>query len=197
MPELNQVKSDYNHKHGTLRWLWITVFVVIADLYTKSLATQLLEFAQPVKIFPFFNFTLLHNTGAAFSFLSDAGGWQRWFFTAIASVTVIILLVWMWRIPKTDRWVAISLALIMGGAIGNVYDRITLGYVVDFLHFHWKDAYFPAFNIADSAITVGAIMMGIDVLFFEDSKVSDDENSDEGCSDNKKSNENKDREKNV
>ena len=176
MPESSQIKSDNAHRQGMLRWLWITALVVIADLYTKSLASQWLEFAQPVEIFPFFNFTLLHNTGAAFSFLSDAGGWQRWFFTAIASVTVIILLVWMWRIPKTDRWVAISLALIMGGAIGNVYDRITLGYVVDFLHFHWKDAYFPAFNIADSAITAGAIMMGIDVLFFEDSSDLDDEN---------------------
>ena len=177
MPKSSQIKSDIAHKQGTLRWLWITAFVVIADLYTKSLASQWLEFAHPVEISPIFNFTLLHNTGAAFSFLSDAGGWQRWFFTAIALITVIILLVWMWRIPKTDRWVAISLALIMGGAIGNVYDRITLGYVVDFLHFHWKDAYFPAFNIADSAITVGAFMMGIDVLFFEDSSYPDDENN--------------------
>lgn len=168
MPDLLPAETSKSNKQGMLKWLWLTLLIVTLDLGTKALATQYLEFATPVKLLPFFNLTLLHNTGAAFSFLSDAGGWQRWFFTAIALVTIVVLLVWMARLPKDDRWVAISLALIMGGAIGNVYDRIVQGYVIDFLHFHWKDAYFPAFNIADSAITVGAIMMGIEVLFFDD-----------------------------
>lgn len=179
MPDLippqssKQVSDKPGHGNGMLKWLWLTALVVVADLATKALATQLLQFAQPVKVLPFFNLTLLHNTGAAFSFLSDAGGWQRWFFTAIALATIVVLLIWLWRLPKTDRWIAIALALIMGGAIGNVYDRIVLGYVIDFLHFHWGDAYFPAFNIADSAITVGAVMMGLDILFNEHSSLSD------------------------
>lgn len=186
MPDLTspqspkQVSDQLDHGHGMLKWLWLTALVVAADLATKALATQLLQFAQPVKVLPFFNLTLLHNTGAAFSFLSEAGGWQRWFFTAIALATIVVLLIWLWRLPKTDRWIAIALALIMGGAIGNVYDRIVLGYVIDFLHFHWNDAYFPAFNIADSAITVGAIMMGLDILFNEHSSLSDNKETGAG-----------------
>lgn len=179
MPDLSQPQSTKqaanSQSHGMLKWLWVTACIVVADLATKALATQKLVFAQPVEVLSFFNLTLLHNTGAAFSFLSDAGGWQRWFFTAIALATVVVLLVWLWRLPKTDRWIAIALALIMGGAIGNVYDRIVQGYVIDFLHFHWGDAYFPAFNIADSAITLGAVMMGLDILFNDHSSVLDDE----------------------
>lgn len=175
IPSQETKQSARTLEQSMLKWLWITVLVVVADLGTKAMATQFLIFAQPVEVLPFFNLTLLHNTGAAFSFLSDAGGWQRWFFTTIALATVAVLLIWMWRLPKTDRWIAIALALIMGGAIGNVYDRIMLGYVVDFLHFHWGDAYFPAFNIADSAITLGAVMMGLDILFNDHSSVLDDE----------------------
>jgi signal peptidase II len=107
---------------------------------------------------------LAHNSGAAFSFLANQGGWQRWFFAGIALVVSVALVIWLKKLPRSNRWLAIALALILGGAIGNVYDRIVLGHVVDFLDVYWGRAHFPAFNIADSAITVGAIMMGIDVI---------------------------------
>ncbi len=145
-------------------WLWLSVVVVIAYLYTKYLATTHLDYARSVEVLPdFFNFTLLHNTGAAFSFLAGAGGWQRWFFAVLAIGVSIVLIRWLFTL-RNDRWLAISIALVLGGAIGNVYDRITLGYVVDFLHFYWGDYHFPAFNIADTAISIGAGMMILDLF---------------------------------
>lgn len=149
------------------RWFLITVAVVILDLWTKSLAVQMLNYGQPVAVLPVLDFTLLYNRGAAFSFLSSAGGWQRWLFTGIATLVSLVLLVWVLRLKANERWLAVSLTLILGGAIGNLYDRLTLGYVVDFIHLHWNYRYFPAFNIADSAITVGAGMMIIDALWLQ------------------------------
>lgn len=146
-----------------LKWLWLSAVVVVLDLGTKWLATDMLDYAISVPVLPFFNFTLLHNTGAAFSFLASAGGWQRWFFAALAVAISVMLVKWLASI-KGDKWLAIAIALVLGGALGNLYDRVLLGYVVDFLHFYWDSYHFPAFNIADSAITVGAIMMALDIF---------------------------------
>jgi len=146
-----------------LKWLSLSVLVIIADLASKYFASANLEYAVPVPIMPSFNFTLLHNTGAAFSFLATESGWQRWFFVILASVVSLALIKWLSSLKK-EPWVALSVALILGGAIGNLYDRITLGYVVDFLHFYWGNYHFPAFNIADTAISIGAGLMILDVF---------------------------------
>lgn len=164
MPKLNQLFPGGPRQ---LWWLLIAAVVIAVDLWTKSLAVELLTYRQPVPILPVLDFTLLHNRGAAFSFLGAAGGWQRWLFVLIALAVSILLVVWIMRLKPTDRWVSIALSLILGGALGNLYDRVTLGYVVDFIHAHWGNSYFPAFNIADSAITVGAIMILIDAFWLE------------------------------
>jgi len=149
---------------GMLHWLWITVVVIVLDQITKNMASHYLNLYESIEVMPMFNITLAHNTGAAFSFLAQEGGWQRWFFAVIAVVVSVALTIWLKTLPKTNRWLAISLALILGGAIGNVYDRIVLGYVVDFLDVYWGMSHFPAFNIADAGITIGAVMMAIDVI---------------------------------
>lgn len=149
------------------KWLLIAVAVVALDLWTKALATELLNYGQAVRILPVLDFTLLHNRGAAFSFLNTAGGWQRWVFAGIAVVISLVLLVWVLQLKRSERWLAVALTLIMGGALGNLYDRLTLGYVVDFIHFHWNYNYFPAFNIADTAITIGAGMMILDAVWLQ------------------------------
>ncbi len=144
-------------------WLWLSGLVLLLDLLTKYMASAHLDYAMSVPVMPSFNLTLLHNTGAAFSFLAGASGWQRWFFAILALVVSGVLIRWLLTL-KNDRWLAIAIALVLGGALGNLYDRVTLGYVVDFLHFYWRDWHFPAFNIADSAISVGAAMMIIDLF---------------------------------
>ena len=143
--------------------LWLSAIVLVADLLTKYYASALLEYAIPVEVMPCFNLTLLHNTGAAFSFLANESGWQRWFFAALASVVSVALIRWLATL-RDDPWLGVAIALILGGALGNLYDRVTLGYVVDFLHFYWNDNHFPAFNLADAAISVGAGLMILDVF---------------------------------
>lgn len=158
------MSSSSSLKHGALKWLWLSALVIALDLSTKAIASHYLVLHQPVPVFPGFNWTLMHNTGAAFSFLSDASGWQRWFFTVIAIVVSVGITIWMKRLHSSQVWLAISLALILGGALGNVWDRLTLGYVVDFIQVYYDRWYYPAFNIADSAISVGAVMLIIDSL---------------------------------
>lgn len=153
-----------NEAHGMLPWLWLTLLVLVLDQVTKYAATAMLQLYQPINILPFFNFTLAHNTGAAFSFLSDAGGWQRWLFAVIAFLTSLAIVYWLWKLPKNESWTALSLSLILGGALGNLYDRVAYGYVIDFLDFYWGTAHFPAFNVADSAITVGAAVMILEAI---------------------------------
>ncbi|MEH6582011.1 MAG: signal peptidase II [Halioglobus sp.] len=145
-----------------LWWYGLALVVILLDQYTKGLATQGLEYGRPVEVFSWFNLTLQHNTGAAFSFLSDAGGWQRYFFSTVAIVISGVLAVWLFKL-RGDQWLlALSLGLILGGALGNLWDRMALGYVVDFISVHYGGRYFPAFNIADSAISVGAACMILD-----------------------------------
>lgn len=142
-----------------LKWTWISLVVVVLDQLTKWMASSQLEMFNSVPVMPLFNLTLMHNTGAAFSFLSDAGGWQRWFFTVLAVGVSVLIVVWLRRLPPADKSTAAALALILGGAVGNVIDRVRFGYVVDFLDVYVGTAHWPAFNIADSAITVGAVIL--------------------------------------
>ncbi|GED23213.1 signal peptidase II [Halomonas halmophila] len=148
-----------------LRWLWLAAVVVVLDLATKALATHFLAYARPVEVLPFFNLTLLHNTGAAFSFLADHPGWQRWFFAAIAVAATVGLTIWMRRLRADEKMLGAALALVIGGALGNLHDRLLHGYVVDFLSFHAAGWYYPAFNVADIGITLGAIGLIIESLF--------------------------------
>ncbi|MBV2091755.1 MAG: signal peptidase II [Candidatus Thiodiazotropha sp. (ex Ctena orbiculata)] len=147
-----------------INWLWLSFVVILLDQLTKQMADRMLTLYEPVYVLPIFDLTLIYNKGAAFSFLSDQGGWQRWFFTVLAIVVTTVLTVWLWRLKQQEKWVAVSLSLIIGGAIGNVIDRILFGHVIDFLHFHYQQHYWPAFNIADSAITLGVGIMLYDAL---------------------------------
>jgi signal peptidase II len=158
-----------------LKWLWLSLLALLLDFTTKQMAQNFLEFAQPVYVLPVFDLTLLYNKGAAFSFLASESGWQRWFFTVIALGVSSVMTVWLMKLKPDEKWLAAALALVIGGAIGNLYDRIAYGHVVDFIHLHWDEHYFPAFNIADSAITLGAIMLLIDSLVFsqKDNKKAD------------------------
>lgn len=167
----------YDDSGSRLKWLWLSVLVIALDLGTKAVATAMLTYGNPVPVLPLFNLTLLHNTGAAFSFLAGADGWQRWFFIALALVISVVLVVWLKGLKQHETWTAIAIALILGGALGNVYDRVVHGYVVDFLHFYWRDHHFPAFNVADIAITVGAGMMILDMFRKSHNEVSDGSDS--------------------
>lgn len=136
----------------------IIAVILCLDQATKFLASTYLMYAQPVNVLPVFSLTLLHNTGAAFSFLADAGGWQRWLFLALA-VLVTAYCVWaLWR-EKLGFWVATGYVLLIPGALGNAIDRVVFGYVIDFLHFHWGAWSFPAFNLADTSITLAAVAL--------------------------------------
>jgi signal peptidase II len=145
-------------------WLLLSALVVLADQVTKSYITTHYGEFEFTPVLPILDITLMHNVGAAFSFLATASGWQRWLFIGLAVAVSIAIVAWLWRMPRSHRLLAAGLSLVLGGAVGNVIDRIRLGYVVDFIHFHWDRAYFPAFNVADSAITVGAACLLLDAL---------------------------------
>ena len=151
-----------------LRWYLLALAVIVLDQYTKGLATAALDYGRPQPVFSWFNLTLQHNTGAAFSFLSDAGGWQRYFFSVVAVVISIALAVWLLTLSSGQWLLALSLGLILGGALGNLWDRLAHGYVVDFISVHYGGWYFPAFNIADSAISVGAACLLLDSFLARD-----------------------------
>jgi signal peptidase II len=146
-------------------WLLVSVLIVVLDLWTKSLATESLVLYRPQELTSWLNLMLAHNYGAAFSFLSDAGGWQRWLFTGLASVVTLVLVIWLLRLSAKEKLTSAALCLIIGGAVGNLVDRIINGYVVDFIDVHYRDWHWPAFNVADSAITCGVILLLIDGLF--------------------------------
>ncbi len=160
-------------KESSLSLWWVALACIALDQLTKHWVAGVFELHESLAVMPMFNLTYVHNTGAAFSFLSQAGGWQRWFFTGIAVVVSAVLLRWMRQTPKQNRWLGWGLALVLGGALGNVIDRLTLGYVIDFLDFYIGAKHWPAFNIADSAICVGAVMLVIDGLFSSRAKAVD------------------------
>lgn len=151
-------------KQSGVRWLWLAALIFIADIAIKYLVMNSIGYGwdNRIEVLPFFNFLYVHNYGAAFSFLSDQGGWQRWFFSAIAFVVCGMLIYWMSKLPSKEKWNNSAYALIVGGAIGNVYDRLVHGFVVDYLDFFWGNYHWPAFNLADSAICIGAAMIILD-----------------------------------
>jgi signal peptidase II len=160
-----------NHETGKFRpwpvtWLLLTAGVILADWQTKQWVSEALVLYRPQEVTSWLNITLAHNYGAAFSFLSDAGGWQRWFFVVLASGVSLVLTVWLLRLPREEWLTGMALGLVIGGAVGNLVDRVQLGYVVDFIDVHFKGWHYPAFNVADSAITVGVALLLIDGLFF-------------------------------
>ena len=152
-------------KKMAFAWLAVAALIVVLDLWTKSIASDSLTLYRPVELTSWLNMTLAHNYGAAFSFLSDAGGWQRWLFTGLASVVTVVLVVWLFRLSAREKLTAAALGLIIGGAVGNLVDRVNHGYVVDFIDVYYRDWHWPAFNVADSAITCGVILLLIEGLF--------------------------------
>lgn len=154
-----------------MKWLWLSALVVVLDQVTKFLATHILQLHTPLAVLPGFNLTLTHNTGAAFSMLSQAGGWQRWFFILLTITISIAIIIWMQNLSRQRRWMACCLALILGGALGNLCDRVILGFVIDFIDVYYHDLHWPAFNIADTAISIGAIMLIIDSFWFSEEKM--------------------------
>jgi signal peptidase II len=154
--------NSATRKHGSLPYLALSVAVVALDQLTKFLIERHLAVFESVTVLPVLEITRLHNTGAAFSFLADEAGWQRWLFTTLAIIVSIVLALWLRRIDAQARVLATAVALILGGAIGNVIDRVRLGHVIDFIYAHWDRHYFPAFNVADSAICVGAGLLLLD-----------------------------------
>ena len=146
---------------GMLPWLGLALLILIADQFTKVLILGYYQLGDATYVTSFFNVVRVHNAGAAFSFLANAGGWQRWFFTGIG-IAAAIFIIWMLKSHNGQKLFAFALACILGGAIGNVIDRTLYGYVVDFLDFHYADWHFPAFNIADAAISIGAVCLILD-----------------------------------
>jgi signal peptidase II len=140
------------------KWLTLSALVIILDQVSKAWITSYFAFGESLAVFSIFNLVLAHNTGAAFSFLSDAGGMQRWLFSVIA-IVASVWMVWLMRQHAQQKLFCFALAMILGGALGNLIDRIAYGYVVDFLDFYWDTYHFPAFNLADSAITCGAALL--------------------------------------
>lgn len=157
---VNAMKSLFTETG--LRWLWLSVVWLVIDQITKHLAAGNMDLYQSIEVLPFFNITYVHNPGAAFSFLADQPGWQRWFFSGIAFAASILFVVWMAKTPKENKVLSIAFALILSGAVGNLIDRLLFGYVIDFLDFYIGTSHWPAFNIADSVIFVGAMLMLLD-----------------------------------
>ncbi|MGB0669507.1 MAG: signal peptidase II [Porticoccaceae bacterium] len=146
----------------TLLWFAVAATLLLLDQYSKLWIMERYAYGEGEFFTSFFNLVRVHNYGAAFSFLSDAGGWQRWAFSLLAAVISVVIVLWISRLSTQRKLEGLALALILGGALGNLYDRLTLGYVVDFLDFHWSGRHFPAFNIADSGISVGAVLLILD-----------------------------------
>lgn len=141
------------------RWWWLIVLLLVADQLTKQMVIANMALYDSIELLPFFNLTYVRNYGAAFSFLSDAGGWQRWFFTIIAVVVSVVIMVWLARLDAAQKKLGLALSLVLAGAIGNLIDRSIYGYVIDFFHLYYQNWHYPAFNIADSAICIGAALL--------------------------------------
>lgn len=147
-------------QESTIRkWMALTIGVILLDQLTKIVAEASLNLGTSINVLPSFNFTLAYNTGAAWSFLSQAGGWQRWFFVGLSAVISVLIFFWIRQLSREEKLTAFSLSLILGGAVGNLIDRLLYGHVIDFIHVYYQSFHWPVFNIADSAITVGAILL--------------------------------------
>ena len=142
-----------------LKWLWLSLIVLILDQWSKIAIKGSMYLYESIAVIPGFKLTYVHNTGAAFSFLSEAGGWQRWFFAAMALIISVVLTVWIYRLKKHELLLAVALSLVLGGAIGNLIDRLAYGYVIDFLDVYYQSWHWPAFNVADMAISLGVFLM--------------------------------------
>jgi signal peptidase II len=142
-----------------LKWLWLTLLAVLLDQGSKLAIDASMQLYESIPLLPFFNLTYVHNPGAAFSFLSEAGGWQRWFFSGLALTISIGITIWLAKLQKHETLLAAALSLILGGAIGNLIDRVAYGYVIDFIDVYYGNSHFPAFNIADAAINLGVFLM--------------------------------------
>ncbi len=155
-----------NRVQGLLKWLSLSAIIIVIDLYTKHLVQQSFQYGEHFVVTSFFDLVRYHNEGAAFSFLAAAGGWQKYFFTAVALIASVAIIYLLQKNvgdkSSPQKLFCFGLALILGGALGNLYDRVTLGYVVDFLFFHYQTFYWPAFNVADSAICVGVGVLLLD-----------------------------------
>lgn len=147
-----------------LKWLWLSLLVLCLDQATKLAVDGALQLFESIRLFQGVNLTYVRNTGAAFSFLSQAGGWQRWFFAGLALVMSSMMVLWLLRLKSHEKLMAAALSLVLGGAIGNLIDRVAYGYVIDFLDVYYQDWHWPAFNIADSAICVGVGLMLLESL---------------------------------
>ena len=150
---------DIMRNFSMLKWLGLSLFAILLDQGTKLAIDSSMKLYQSIPVLPFFKLTYVHNTGAAFSFLSEAGGWQRWFFAGLALAISCGIAVWLARLKQHETLLAVALSLVLGGAIGNLIDRLAYGYVIDFLDVYYQTWHWPAFNIADSAITLGVILM--------------------------------------
>ncbi|MBY6191831.1 signal peptidase II [Microbulbifer agarilyticus] len=179
MPNALKPKSSFGLFAAPWRWYLLSLVVIVIDIATKVWAVERFMYGPPLQIIPgFLQFTYAENYGAAFSFLADAGGWQRWFFGAVAVIFSAVVVVWIKKLPADKRWEPMALALILGGALGNLWDRMLLGYVRDFISVYYGDWHFPVFNVADMAISVGAAMLLIELLFF---KEKDEESNKSGA----------------
>jgi signal peptidase II len=159
------VSGTGSKSRSVLNWLWLSLVVIVLDQAAKALIASNFELYEVVDVLPVFEITRLHNTGAAFSLLAGASGWQRWFFICLATAVSGGIIYWLRHLPRDSAaFLPAALALVLGGALGNLVDRVWHGYVIDFLHFHWDAAYFPAFNVADSAITIGAGLLILDAI---------------------------------
>ena len=148
-----------NFSSSALKWLWLTVLFLVIDQVTKHWVAGTFDLYESVSVMPYFNLTYVHNEGAAFSFLADQGGWQRWFFATVAALASGLFLYWLAKTPASNKVLGIGFALMLSGAVGNLIDRVLLGYVIDFLDFYVGKSHWPAFNVADSVIFVGAALM--------------------------------------
>lgn len=169
-----KLQSHFRNKTA-FAWLLFSTLIIVLDLWTKQIATQSLVLYRPVELMSWLNLMLAHNYGAAFSFLSDAGGWQRWLFTGLSAVVSVVLVIWLLRLPAKEKLTRAALSLVIGGAVGNLIDRSINGYVVDFIDVYYRGWHWPAFNLADSAITCGVILLVLDGLFFASAPVPDED----------------------
>lgn len=162
-------------RESGLHWLVFSVIFIALDQWTKQLVFNAMPFGASQSLLPFFNLTHVHNYGAAFGMLSEAGGWQRWFLSAIAVVVTSVIIYFLRQTPKQDKLLCFAYASVLSGAIGNVIDRLNYGFVIDFLDFYYQSWHFPAFNVADICITLGAVALFVDALFFQKEKASETE----------------------